>query len=136
MIVTPQVIPAAQDFMLFSEVSDKDMIELGLPEDMLSFVRGILDAEDFYEKKSSFPADAFENLSWLVEGFPLAEVKALAKEEQEVRKVSDNLADALESPETLKSFVVVEGEEELRRIMAEPLEKWRVCTYWRNKEYL
>lgn len=126
MIVTPQVIPAAQDFMLFSEVSDKDLVELGLPEDMLSFVRGIGKAEDFYEKKSSFPADAFETLSWLVEGFPLAEVKALAKEEQEARKVSDNLADALDSPETLKSFVVVEGEEELRRIMAEPLEKWRV----------
>lgn len=126
MIVTPQVIPAAQDFMLFSEVSDKDLIELGLPEDMLSFVRGIGDAEDFYGKKSSFPADAFETLSWLVEGFPLAEVKALAKEEQEARKVSDSLADALDSPETLKSFVVVEGEEELRRIMAEPLEKWRV----------
>lgn len=126
MIVTPQVIPAAQDFMLFSEVSDKDLIELGLPEDMLSFVRGIGDAEDFYGKKSSFPADAFEALSWLVEGFPLAEVKALAKEEQEARKVSDSLADALDSPETLKSFVVVEGEEELRRIMAEPLEKWRV----------
>ena len=129
MIVTPQVIPAAQDFMLFSEVSDKDLIELGLPEDMLSFVRGIGDAEDFYGKKSSFPADAFETLSWLVEGFPLAEVKALAKEEQEARKVSDSLADALDSPETLKSFVVVEGEEELRRIMAEPLEKWRVCLH-------
>lgn len=126
MIVTPQVIPAAQDFMLFSEVSDKDLIELGLPEDMLSFVRGIRDAEDFYGKQSSFPADAFETLSWLVEGFPLAEVKTLAKEEQEARKVSDSLADALDSPETLKSFVVVEGEEELRRIMAEPLEKWRV----------
>ena len=126
MIVTPQVIPAAQDFMLFSEVSDKDLIELGLPEDMLSFVRGIGDAVDLYGKKSSVPADAFETLSWLVEGFPLAEVKSLAKEEQEARKVSDSLADALDSPETLKSFVVVEGEEELRRIMAEPLEKWRV----------
>ena len=126
MIVTPQVIPAAQGLMLFSEVSDKDLIELGLPEDMLSFVRDIQDAEEFYRKKSSFPADAFETLSWLVEGFPLAEVKALAKEEQEAREVSDNLAVALDSPETLKSFVVVEGEEELRHIMAEPLEKWRV----------
>ncbi|MCR5090812.1 MAG: UvrD-helicase domain-containing protein [Oscillospiraceae bacterium] len=126
MIVTPQVIPAAQDFMLFSEVSDKDLIELGLPEDMLSFVRSIGDAEDFYGKKSSFPADAFEALSWLAEGFPVDEVKALAREEQEAKKVSDSLADALDSPETLKSFVVVEGEEELRRIMAEPLEKWRV----------
>ena len=126
LIVTPQVIPAAQDFMLFSEMSDNDLIELGLPEDMLSFARAIGDAAEFYEKQSSFPADAFESLSWLVEGFPVDEVKAFVKQEQEAGKVSGNLADALDSPETLKSFVVVEGEEELRHIMAEPLEKWRV----------
>ena len=126
LIVTPQVIPAAQDFMLFSEVSDNDLIELGLPEDMLSFARAIGDTAEFYEKQSSFPADAFESLSWLVEGLPVDEVKAFIKQEQEAGKVSGNLADALDSPETLKSFVVVEGEEELRRIMAEPLEKWRV----------
>lgn len=126
LIVTPQVIPAAQDFMLFSEVSDNDLIELGLPEDMLSFARAIGGAAEFYEKQSSFPADAFESLSWLVEGLPVDEVKAFIKQEQEAGKVSGNLADALDSPETLKSFVVVEGEEELRRIMAEPLEKWRV----------
>ena len=123
LIVTPQVIPTAQDFMLFSEVSDNDLIELGLPKEMLSFVRGISDAADFYEKKSSFPADAFESLSWLVEGFP---VDDFIKQEQDGGEVSGSLADALDSPETLKSFVVVDGEEELRRIMAEPLEKWRV----------
>ena len=126
LIVAPQVIPAAQNFMLFSKMSDNDLMELGLPEDMLSFARGIGDAADFYEKKNSFPADAFESLSWLVEGFPVEEVKALVKQEQAARKASGNLAEALDSPETLKSFVVVEGEEELRRIMAEPLEKWRV----------
>ncbi len=126
MIVTPQELPEAEDFMLFSEVSDKDLIELGLPEDMLSFIRSIGNAQEFYDKKSSFPADAFETLSWLVEGFPLDEVKALAKQEQKDREVSDSLAEALDSPETLKSFVVVEGEEELRHIMAAPLEKWRV----------
>ena len=126
MVIEPQVVPAAQEPLLFSAVTDKDLIELGLPENLLSFVRHIRYADEFYAKKSSFPADAYETLSWIVEGFPLDEVKALAKEEQETGKVSGNLADALESPETLKSFVVVEGEEELRRIMAEPLEKWRV----------
>ena len=126
MIVTPQAVPVSQDVMLFSGVSDQDLIELGLPEEQLPFARGIGDAGEFYARKSSFPADTFETLSWLVEGFPLDEVKALAKQEQEDRTVSGSLADALDSPETLKSFVVVEGEDELRRIMAEPLEKWRV----------
>jgi len=112
--------------LLFSKISDGDLIDLGLPEELLPFARTIEDAQDFYSKKKSFPADAFEMLSWLAEGFPLDEVKELAKQQVDDQKVTDNLADALNSPETLKSFVVVEGEEELRRIMAEPLEKWRV----------
>ncbi len=140
MVVSPEIIPAAEDFMLFSEIGDKDLLDLGVPEDMLSFTRSIADADDFFAKKSSFPSDAFEMLSWLVEGFPLDEVKSLAVQEQERGIVSGNLADALESPETMKSFVVVEGEEELRRIMAEPLEKWRVFLHPTqrkivNKEY-
>lgn len=126
LITAPPPPAASSRPMLFAKVGDQDLIELGLPADMLPFVRSIPDASDFYAKKSSFPADTFETFSWLVEGFPLEEVKALIAEEQEDQNSSGNLADALDSPETLKSFVVVEGEEELRRIMAEPLEKWRV----------
>ena len=117
---------AAEEFMLFAELSDQDLLELGVPEDMISLVREITNAQDFYEKKSSFPADTFETLSWIVEGFPLDEVMEMIRQDQEKKDASDNLAEALESPATLRSFVVVEGEDELRRIMAEPLEKWRV----------
>ena len=111
---------------LFSEISDKDLLFLGLPESMLPFTRGIVDADDFYQKQKSFPADAFENLSWLASGIPVDEVKDLVRAEREKTVVSGNLADALTSPEAMKSFVVVKGEEELRRIMAEPLENWRI----------
>lgn len=124
-VITPLDVPEAGG-QLFAKISDTDLMDLGLPEEMIPIARGIADAGDFYEKKASFPADAFENLSWLAEGFPLNEVRELVQQDQEEMRGSDNLADALDSPETLKSFVVVEGEEELRRIMAEPLEKWRV----------
>ena len=126
MIVTSQEIPAAKEELLFAAVTDKELVDLGLPEDMLPYARSIVDADDFYAKKASFPADAFETLSWLAEGIPVEEVKALVTDVPGDHDVSDNLADALESPETLKSFVVVEGQDELLRIMAEPLEKWRV----------
>lgn len=124
--VEKQVIPAPERPMLFSKLRDSDLLDLGLPKEMISFARTIPDPQYFYEKKSCFPADTFELLSWIVEGIPLDEVKSLLKEESDGKNVTDNLADALDSPESMKSFVVVEGEEELRRIMAEPLEKWRV----------
>lgn len=55
--------PVVEEFMLFAAVSDKDMIELGVPYDMLPFVRSITDVQDFHSKQNSFPSDAFENLS-------------------------------------------------------------------------
>lgn len=111
---------------LFVEYDDKQLLELGVPEEQLTFIRSLSDKESFYQAKDAIPHDAFEYLSWLVEGIPVSEVLDYAKEETESAKKAKNLSDALELPVTLKSFVVVEGEEELRQIMAEPLEKWRV----------
>lgn len=125
-VTTPVVEPAAQDFVLFAELTDEGLIELGVPEEQIPFVRSIGDVQEFYAKKGSFASDTFEALSWVVEGIPVEEVIELFREEKEGSKPAENLADALESPLSLKSFVVVEGEEALRRIMAEPLEKWRV----------
>ena len=125
-VTTPVVEPVAQDFVLFAELTDEGLIELGVPEEQIPFVRSIGDAQEFYAKKSSFSGDTFEALSWILEGIPVDEVIELFREEKEGSEPIKNLADALESPLSLKSFVIVEGEEELRRIMAEPLEKWRV----------
>lgn len=125
-VTTPIVEPVAQDFVLFAELTDEGLIELGVPEEQIPFVRSIGDAQEFYAKKSSFSGDTFEALSWILEGIPVDEVIELFREEKEGSEPIKNLADALESPLSLKSFVIVEGEEELRRIMAEPLEKWRV----------
>ena len=119
-------ISSTVDSFLFSGISDKDLLSLGVPEDMLTLTKSIHDAEEFYSKRNNFPADAYENLSWLVEGDSIDVVKEYAKQNLNSGTISDNFADALESPETLKSFVVIEGEDELHRIMAEPLEKWRV----------
>ena len=125
-VTTPVVKPVAQDCVLFAELTDGGLIELGVPEEQIPFVRSIGDAQEFYSQKGSFASDTFEALTWVVEGIPVDEVIELFKEEKEGSKPAENLADALDSPLSLKSFVVVEGEEELRRIMAEPLEKWRV----------
>ena len=111
---------------LFAEYNDKQLLELGVPEEQLTYIRSLSDKESFYQAKDAIPHDAFEYLSWLAEGIPVSEVLEYAKEETESAKKAKNLSDALELPVTLKSFVVVEGEEELRQIMAEPLEKWRV----------
>lgn len=111
---------------IFSEAMDGELLKLGVPENQLEFVKKLASKEEFYEAESAMPKDAYEHLSWLVEGFPMAEVLELVEEEYSTASAGEDLSAALDVPTTLKSFVVVEGEDELRRIMAEPLEKWRV----------
>lgn len=111
---------------LFATATDDELLKLGVPEVQLDLVRSFVSKEEFHKAEPSMPHDAYEYLSWLAEGFPMEEVLELVSEEQTAATSSEDLSAALDVSTTLKSFVVVEGEDELRRIMAEPLEKWRV----------
>lgn len=111
---------------LFNGIEDDQLLQLGVPKEQIGFVRALADPESFFTAKESMPADAYEYLSWLVEGIPIEEVLEYAKEEMTSKQKAETLSEALEEAVTQKTFVVVEGEDELRRIMAEPLEKWRV----------
>lgn len=119
-------VSAPDKVALFALAKDDELLKLGVPEIQLDFVRSFISKEDFYKAEQSMPHDAYEHLSWLAEGFPMEEVLELVLEEQNASSANEDLAAALDVPTTLKSFVVVDGEDELRRIMAEPLEKWRV----------
>ncbi|MCD8299874.1 MAG: UvrD-helicase domain-containing protein [Clostridiales bacterium] len=111
---------------IFASASDEQLLELGVPEAQIAFVRSIRDNSEFYAAETALPHDAYEYLSWIAEGFEVEEILDLAREERGSAAVSPNMGAALDTPGTMKSFVVVEGEDELRRIMAEPLEMWRV----------
>ncbi len=118
--------PIAPEFCLFAEYSDDDLLKIGVPEEQLTFVKNIPHLTAFYESKSQLPEDAYENLEWLANGFPIEDVLEFIVENSGKTENTENLADALQTAGSQKSFVVVAGEEELLRIMAEPLEKWRV----------
>lgn len=111
---------------IFSDVTDDDLLKLGVPDAILSFVKDIPTKEDFYKCNGVIPQDVYENLSWILEGIPVNEVIDLAMTDNDKDKEVTTMADALNTAQTQKSFVIVEGEEELKKIMAAPLEKWRV----------
>lgn len=119
-------VSAPEKVSLFATATDDELLKLGVPEVQLDLVRSFVSKEEFHKAEPSMPHDAYEHLSWLAEGFPMEEVLELVSEEQTAATSSEDLSAALDVSTTLKSFVVVEGEDELRRIMAEPLEKWRV----------
>jgi superfamily I DNA/RNA helicase/mRNA-degrading endonuclease RelE of RelBE toxin-antitoxin system len=111
---------------LFSMVGNDSLIELGVPEELIPFIKSFRNTTEFYQAKPSLPADTYEVLEYLANGFPLDEVMGLYQKDTVPKTTENDLAQALQSDSNKTSFVVLEGEEELRRIMAEPLEKWRI----------
>ena len=111
---------------IFAKYSDAQLLRMGLPEEQLPMVKSIETLDEFYALKKSLPEDAYEGLEWLAHDFDYDEVVSTLYE-KETEPVSDeDFAAALQSDSSKKSFVIVDGEEELKRIMAEPLEKWRI----------
>ncbi len=112
---------------LFANISDDIFTKIGLPEEQLPMVKAIKTLKGLYSLKAAIPEDAFEGLEWLGNGFTPEEVLSTLYPENEHVDVNDNdFATALQTDASKKSFVIVEGEEELQAIMQEPLEKWRI----------
>lgn len=112
---------------LFDSISDETFAIIGIPEEILPMVKSIKTLEELYEKKHSIPEEAYEGLEWLGNGFEAEEVIKILYPEAEKKTVDENdFASALQSDVSKKSFVIIDGEDELRQIMSEPLEKWRI----------
>jgi superfamily I DNA/RNA helicase len=112
---------------LFAGISDDIFEKIGLPEEQIPMIKAIKTLEGLRSMKAAIPEDAFEGLEWLGNGFTVDEVLSTLYPENDHVDVKDNdLAAALQTDASKKSFVIVDGEEELQAIMQEPLEKWRV----------
>ena len=112
---------------LFENVTDEVFAKIGLPEEQLPMVKAIKTLEGLHSLKAAIPEEAFEGLEWLGNGFTPEEVLSTLYPEADHVEVKDNdFATALQTDASKKSFVIVEGEEELQAIMQEPLEKWRI----------
>ena len=116
-----------EDPGLFDTVPNEVYARIGLPEEQISMVKSIKTLDELHAKKAAIPEEAYEGLEWIGNGFEIDEVLyELYPEHENVEINVDDLAAALQSDASKKSFVIVEGEEELEAIMQEPLEKWRI----------
>ncbi len=113
------------DTSLFAAFSDEQLLRVGVPQEQLTLVRTFVSIDDLEGASASIPADAHEGLLWLANGFEYEEVLEAIGAASEENASTDDLGEALHNSSTLRSFVVVEGEEELASILRSPLDKWR-----------
>jgi len=111
---------------LFDAHSDDDLLSLGVPSELLPIVREIKTEDEVDRLESILPREAFEGAFLLAAGYSLPEVRSeLCISHAAVVDTAD-FASAVEREGTQRQFVVITDAAEMEKILAAPLEKWRV----------
>lgn len=112
---------------LFEAIRDRDLIKLGVPEELLPVVRSIQSQNELTAYADIFPKDVYEALHWLAEGESVEDVYATLQSTSSASVVdTSDFATALENPFSKQQFFVDPSELELSAMLGAPLEKWRV----------
>ncbi len=111
---------------LFAELTDEQLLRLGVPEERLELVKGLTSVEALESIERRLPVEAFEALYLLAAGTPLAEILRDYAAPADARIDVDDFAGALQRDVSKRWFHVVEDELELRDMLQAPLETWRV----------
>jgi len=118
---------AEKEHGLFDKARDRNLIGLGVPEELLPLVRAIKTEADLDRHAEHLPQEAAEALYMLASGYSVEEVQR--EQERPAKPVPvdpQNFAAALDNPDSQRRFYVVDDENELKEVLAAPLEKWRV----------
>ena len=111
---------------LFSGLSDHELMSLGLPREMLSNVRKINVEADLDAIQSTLPVEAYEGLFLVAAGDTVEQV-LISRETRVDQKIdTEDFVAALEKPESLSRFVVVQDDQAMQAIMNAPLAQWRI----------
>jgi len=112
---------------LYAEHRDRELRRLGVPDALLPLVRSIETEDQLDDVQQYLPQEAYEALFLLAAGYSQREVdQELARLRSEREVDTEDYAAALENPDSQRRFQVVEEEDELRRMLDAPLDKWRV----------
>ncbi len=126
--------PAVSIPALFADLEDRELMSLGVPQELLTFVRGIVSEDELDAKQASLPLEAYEGLFLVAAGDTVSQV--LNARETRVDKVIDtqDFAAALATPESQSRFVVVSDDESMTAILNAPLAQWRVFLHPTQKK--
>lgn len=118
--------PSAVRQALFIAFDDRELMSLGVPQELLGMVRGVTSDDELDAIQSKLPVEAYEGLFLVAAGDTVSEV--LNARETRVDRFVDtaDFSAALATPESQSRFVVVSDDETLAAILNAPLAQWRV----------
>ena len=112
---------------VFDNLKDRELTRLGVPEELITLVRSVVDEAGLDEIERELPAEAYEGLFFILAGTSYEQVLVDREVEQSAVGVdTSDFAAALERVGSQGTFVVVEDELELQQMLNAPLQQWRV----------
>ncbi len=113
--------------MLFDAFKDSQLQSLGVPRDLLPTIRKLADEKDLEASESSLPQDIFEILYLLGAGYTTDQVQTELNRKKPAAEIDpEDFAKAMDNEESQRFFVVISDHQEMRKILDEPLAKWRI----------
>ncbi len=112
---------------LLDAFEDELLLSFSVPAILLPSVRAIQKSEELQALSKHLPSEVTEALTWLAEGLPPDEIREMISALPQKEAIDPNdLAKALEHPDSRRRFVTIHTDEELSAMLDAPLEKWRI----------
>lgn len=103
---------------LFNQIRDEELLQIGVPQESISIVRGIKDLNDLDVKQSMLPEDVFERLFYLSDGdMTIDEI---------IADIEAGKADERDSANNKRRFVEISGDNDLEEIIDGDIQKWQI----------
>lgn len=125
-LVAPPPLGAASQAALFAEVSDKDLVLLGVPGEMIARVRAVVSEDDLDAIQKALPSEAYEALFLLAAGDSVNRILQERETRFDLKVDTQDFETALQCAESLSRFVVVDNESELAAVLNASLTQWRI----------
>lgn len=119
--------PTENHETFFSRFKDKELLKLGVSEELLTYIKNIDNENDLDNFRQHITEEVYEALFYLLSGDSLEEVYNYLYADNDTEISTDDFSKALENDSSKRSFYVVEEDDtELMNMLNAPLEKWRV----------
>ncbi|MYA90466.1 MAG: AAA family ATPase, partial [Synechococcus sp. SB0663_bin_10] len=111
---------------LFAACKDEELMLLGVPEVLLPAVRAVSNEEALARLIEWLPQACVDGLILLAEGRTVADVVNELERQCPAGVDIEDVATALETPDSKAEFLVITDDDELEAMLSAPLEQWRV----------
>lgn len=131
---SPAGSPTSAALPLFGALSNKELMSLGVPEELLPTVRALCSEEELDVVQPKLPAEAYEGLFLIAAGDTVSQVLQARETRVDLPIDTSDYASALSTAESQSRFVIVDNDEAMLAIMNAPLQQWRVFLHPTQKK--